>query len=97
MDPTAAVAPERIERNPDRPPLAGLPGALGTLDSSTLRRLRATWEAVDHRWNVWVLQYSQGQQMNLMRKLGWPSPNWADLGQLLAVCLGVLALVSRCQ
>ncbi|HRH16605.1 MAG TPA: DUF3488 and transglutaminase-like domain-containing protein [Aquabacterium sp.] len=94
VDPTAAVAPERIERNPDRPPLAGLPGALGTLDSSTLRRLRATWEAVDHRWNVWVLQYSQGQQMNLMRKLGWPSPNWADLGQLLAVCLGVLALVS---
>jgi transglutaminase-like putative cysteine protease len=94
VDPTAAVAPERIERNPDRPPLAGLPGALGTLDSSALRRLRSTWEAVDHRWNVWVLQYSQGQQLNLMRKMGWPSPNWSDLGQLLAVCLGVLALVS---
>jgi len=94
VDPTAAVAPERIERNPTRSPLAGLPGALGTMDSGTLRRLRSTWEAVDHRWNVWVLQYSQGQQMNLMNKLGWPSPNWGDLGQLLAVCLGVLALAS---
>jgi hypothetical protein len=47
---------------------------------------------VNHRWNVWVLQYSQGEQMQLMRSIGWPTPSWSDLGQLLGGALGLLGM-----
>jgi transglutaminase-like putative cysteine protease len=94
VDPTAAVAPERVERAPHMRALSGLPGPLGQLDPDALRRLRSVWEAVDHRWNVWVLQYSGDQQMKLMRALGWNQPDWEQLGQLLALSLSGLALGS---
>lgn len=95
VDPTAAVAPERVERPPPRPlPFAGMPGPLGTMDPASLKRLRAMWEAVDHRWNVWVLQYSGGRQMELLRSLGWDRPDWQDLGRLLGWALAALGLGS---
>lgn len=95
VDPTAAVAPERVERPPSRAlPFAGLPGPLGQFDPESLRRLRLMWDAVDHRWNVWVLQYSRGQQMALLQSLGWKEPDWQDLGRLLAWVLAALGLGS---
>lgn len=95
VDPTAAVAPERVERPPTRPlPFAGLPGALGDINPESLRQLRAMWEAVDHRWNVWVLQYSRGEQMDMLRSLGWAQPDWLELGRLLGGALAVLGLGS---
>lgn len=93
VDPTAAVAPERVEQPPRLRPLAGLPGPLGELDPAALRRLRDAWDAVDHRWNVWVLQYARGQQMALLQKLGWQQPDWVQLSQVLALALSTLALL----
>ena len=92
VDPTAAVAPERVEQAPVSRPLAGLPGPLGDLDPEVLRRMRAFRDAIDHRWNVWVLQYGQGQQMALLKSMGWPQPDWQALGQTLAVALATIAL-----
>lgn len=94
VDPTAAVAPERIDRSPRRPPFAGLPGPLAEMDPETLRQLRLTWEAIDHRWNEWVLQYSNDDQMDMLRTLGWTSPDWETLGRVLAMAIAGLALVS---
>lgn len=95
VDPTAAVAPERVEQPPPRPrPFAGLPGPLGEFDPDSLRELRALWESVDHRWNVWVLQYSRGQQLELLRAMGWARPDWEDLGRLLGWALAALGLGS---
>ncbi|RRS03096.1 DUF3488 domain-containing protein [Aquabacterium soli] len=91
-DPTAAVAPERVQRAPRPRPFAGLPGPLSQLDSSALQRLRDMWDAVDNRWNVWVLQYSRGQQMNLLKSLGWQQPDFQSLGQALAWGLGLTGL-----
>lgn len=92
VDPTAAVAPERVEQPPRPRPLALLPGQLGQVDAETLRRLRSMWEAVDHRWNVWVLQYSRDEQIDLLKRLGWDSPDWQDLGQVLALLIAALGL-----
>ena len=92
VDPTAAVAPERIELPPAPRPLALLPGHYGQIDAASLRRLRSLWEAVDHRWNVWVLQYNRDQQMDVLRHLGWSSPDWQDLGQTLALALSAAGL-----
>lgn len=71
IDPTAAIAPERIEQ------LQRLPAPSTMLDATfstvmgpdVLQRLRANWEAVNHRWNDWVLNYSSSDQSQVMRYL----------------------------
>ena len=92
-DPTAAVAPERIDRGRRLAPAPGLvAGALGGVSPALLARLRAGWEAVDNRWNQWVLNYSRGQQFDALKRLGFDSPSWEDLAMLTAGTFGVLAL-----
>jgi len=92
-DPTAAVAPERINRSRNLAPPPGLvAGALGTLSPALLAGLRDSWEAVNNRWNQWVLNYSRGQQLDLLKGLGISSPNWEDLALLLIGTLSALAL-----
>lgn len=92
-DPTAAVAPERIVRSRNLAPAPGLvAGAIGAVDPQLLNRLRAAWEALDNRWNQWVLQYSRGQQLDVLKSLGVRSPSWEDLALLLVVALSSLAL-----
>jgi transglutaminase-like putative cysteine protease len=94
VDPTAAAAPERLTQSPRLSPLANLPGALGEFDAQALRAWRNQWDAVNHRWNVWVLHYSQNEQMQLMRSIGWPTPSWSELSQILGAALGLLGLGS---
>jgi transglutaminase-like putative cysteine protease len=93
VDPTAAVAPERIRASLSlRPPPGLVAGAMETIDPALADRLRRAWETVNNRWNQWVLNYSRGQQFELLRSLGVDSPDWQDLASLLLVLLGSLAL-----
>ena len=92
VDPTSAVAPERIER--PRLPLRnaqGLPATLSKLDPAFWRGVRAYTDAANHRWNIWVLQYSRNQQMSMLERWGVSSPDWTDL---MRVCAGLLVLLS---
>ncbi len=83
-DPTAAVAPDRIESGRSLRPLPGLVGgALGRVNPAWADHARAWWDAANNRWNQWVLNYSQGKQLDLLRKLGMNSPDWTDLAYLL--------------
>ncbi len=92
-DPTAAVAPERIQGSRRlQPPPGVVAGALGTVSPALLARLRDGWEAINNRWNQWVLNYSRGQQFDLLERLGWRSPSWEDLALLLTATLSSLAL-----
>ncbi|RZL03576.1 MAG: DUF3488 domain-containing protein [Rubrivivax sp.] len=92
-DPTAAVAPERIDRSrPLAAPRKGLAGALPQLDSPLWRRGKAFWEATNHRWNVWVLQYSRGTQKQLLGQLGWDANDWADVARALTIALSSIAV-----
>ena len=92
-DPTAAIAPERIERGRRLVPAVGLvAGALGTVSPALLAQLRDGWETVNNRWNQWVLNYSRGQQFEALKKLGFESPSWEDLALLLIAALSSLAL-----
>ncbi|MDP1900955.1 MAG: DUF3488 and transglutaminase-like domain-containing protein [Rubrivivax sp.] len=94
VDPTAAVAPERVQRGRSLAPRPGLvAGAFGQLDPALATRLRRAWESVDNRWNQWVLNYSRGTQFALLRQLGVRSPSWQDLatatiGLLCTAALG---------
>ncbi|MBT9466735.1 MAG: DUF3488 domain-containing transglutaminase family protein [Hydrogenophaga sp.] len=92
VDPTSAVAPGRIgsfERL--RAPQGALAGAIGNLNPNLAAQLRAAWEAVNNSWNQWVLNYTQGRQLDLLKNLGFTSPSWTDLAYVL---IGVVVLVS---
>lgn len=92
VDPTAAVAPERIERSSAlRVNPGGLAGVLGEDQGRWLRTWRAYIDAGNHRWNVWVLQYAREQQLNLLQNWGVNAHNWADL---LRICAMIFAGVS---
>lgn len=92
VDPTSAVAPDRIDR--PRLPLRnaqGLPATLSQLDPAFWSGVRAYTDAANHRWNIWVLQYSRNQQMSMLSRWGVSSPDWTDL---MRVCAGLLVLLS---
>jgi lytic murein transglycosylase B len=92
VDPTAAVAPERIDASRNLvPPPNLMEQAIGNVNPALLKRLRAMWEALDNRWNQWVLNYSRGNQFDLLKKLGFRSPSWVELAYLL---LGLLCLAA---
>lgn len=97
VDPTAAVAPERIERGLGAAVGAGerLP-LLSRLDGSLLKNLRLHWDAVNYRWQRWVVEFNRERQQTLWRDWGFPKPEpWQIVGAILflaAAWLGLLAL-----
>jgi protein-glutamine gamma-glutamyltransferase len=96
VDPTAAVAPERIESGMSAARLAGI-GARWGLDapSRILHRLGLAWDAFNARWNEWVLGYGPGNQSLFMRWLGIEEPSWQKmLLALIAILLALLAALS---
>ena len=94
VDPTAAVAPGRVGTLQRLQAPSGVLGvAINTLSPGLSLQLRAVWEAVNNSWNQYVLNYTQNKQLNLLRNLGFESPSWEDLGQVLAACIALAALV----
>lgn len=92
-DPTAAVAPDRVMRSRNLVIPPGLvAGAFGNMSPALLGQMRDAWEAVNNRWNQWVLNYSRGQQLDLLKNFGFSSPSWEDLSLLLIGCLSSMAL-----
>ncbi|MBC7916622.1 MAG: DUF3488 domain-containing transglutaminase family protein [Rhodoferax sp.] len=91
VDPTSAVAPGRTgSYQPLEAPVNVFQQALVTMNPGFALSLRATWEAMNNRWNQWVLNYSQARQLDLLRNIGFESPSWEDLGYVLSA-LVVLA------
>jgi transglutaminase-like putative cysteine protease len=94
-DPTAYVAPERIHLSANLAPPPGV--VAGTLrqafgGADILAPWRHTWEAINNRWNQWILGYSRGHQMDMLKNFGFPSPDWVHLGYLLLGFVGSTAL-----
>ena len=87
VDPTGAIAPDRIgmfERL--QAPRGVFGNAMATVVSPTLlQNLRAFWEAADNRWTQWVLNYTQDRQLDLLKALGIRQPDWQDLVRLLGL------------
>jgi protein-glutamine gamma-glutamyltransferase len=94
VDPTATVSPNRIVRGASLVPRQGLvAGAIGNVSPELLARLRSVLEAANNRWNLWVMNYSRGQQFRLLESLGVNAPSWHDLAYALIalLCAGSLA------
>lgn len=93
VDPTAAVAPERVQRSRRLAPPPGLvAAAVDSVAPALMVELRRSWEMLNNRWNQWVLNYGRGEQNELMRGLGFQSPSWRDLAAVLIALLSATAL-----
>lgn len=96
VDPTAAVAPSRIERNLASVIPRQMLGGLITLDpgSSMLaaqwQKLRQNWEALGNAWNQWVLNYTPERQKAFVSALGFGQVDWR---MMILAMLGLGALV----
>ncbi len=94
VDPTTAVAPGRtgsLERL--SAPEGALANTLRTLNPNLAFQLRAVWDAVNNRWDQWVLNYTQGEQLNLLKNLGFNNPDWTDLAYVLIAVVVLVSLV----
>lgn len=88
VDPTAAVAPERVERGFD----AALPDAASWFSRYSLtNNLELTWDMVNARWDEWILGYGPDSQVALLNWAGIERRYWEWLGALLG---GSLVLFS---
>ncbi|WHZ11072.1 MAG: transglutaminase-like enzyme [Burkholderiaceae bacterium] len=95
VDPTAAVAPSRIGALARLAPPAGVFASVIDGVSPTLAHdLRAFWEAMNNRWNQWVLNYTQSRQFDLLRSLGFDAPSREDLGRLLIALVVAASLLA---
>jgi protein-glutamine gamma-glutamyltransferase len=84
VDPTAAVAPERIEFGSPRSALAAEGSGIGMIGSLRFRyQLELLRDAADRYWNQWVMGYGPELQRALLEAAG--------LGRLRAVQLALLA------
>ena len=93
VDPTAAVAPDRVQRGRSlRAPPGLVAGAINSINPAFAEQLRRAWETANNRWNQWVLNYSRGQQFDLLRELGFNAPSWQDLASTLILLLCAAAL-----
>ncbi|MDD2885754.1 MAG: DUF3488 and transglutaminase-like domain-containing protein [Dechloromonas sp.] len=93
VDPTAAVAPSRIEHGiVDALPTGEALPAIIQLRGDWARNLRHRWEALNNAWNQHVLGYDLAKQRRLLAQLGWPEADWRQLSALLAGLGGLVVL-----
>jgi transglutaminase-like putative cysteine protease len=101
VDPTAAVAPERVERGlssalaKNSPALSGLGGLLdfGGERNALLAQLRFRIDAINNGWNQWVLNYTPERQNGFLDSLKLSLAHWRSLAILGAI--GALLLLWR--
>ena len=93
IDPTAAVAPQRIESGISSLPAAEELPLLARRDFSLLRQLFLNWDAVNNGWNQWVLGYNKQRQMELFARLTGDQLSWQDLAIALIVAVSGVILV----
>lgn len=97
VDPTAAVAPERVRLGLSEALREGDPLPGGLLRSNALLSdLRMAWDTVNAGWNNWVLGYGPRLQMEFLSKFGLSAPSAVQLVVAIAVIssllLGILTL-----
>ena len=96
VDPTAAVAPERIDAGMSGSMFNGAGAAWGLLaPSAFLHNLGLSWDAINAKWNDLVLGYGPENQSKLMQWLGMQEPDWRKMMlTMLALVIGLVILIS---
>jgi hypothetical protein len=96
VDPTAAIAPERVERNlaASLKDNAALP-FMSRNPPLWLSQLRMNIDALSNSWNLWVLGYDPERQFALLTRLGMEDVSWQKMARNLMLGLAlVVALLT---
>ena len=98
VDPTAAVAPERIREGIDNAlpnSIIDMPLALqnNEMAQKMWRSISHNLDAINMRWNQWVLGYNNKRQNRFLNKIGFGKVNWQAMTSWL-FGLSALVLVS---
>ena len=96
IDPTAAVAPERIEMSASDAAFNGIGEAWGfAAPSRLLHQMTLTWDALNTKWNEWILGYGPDTQNSFMKWLGMNEPSWRKmLLTLVGLVIGIIMMIS---
>ncbi|HEY0665039.1 MAG TPA: DUF3488 and transglutaminase-like domain-containing protein [Gallionella sp.] len=86
VDPTGAIAPERVERGLSSAisDTAALP-FMARNPPQWLRNLRLNWDTITNRWNQWVLGYDSETQFAFLTRLGMESLSWQKIAMNMLV------------
>ncbi len=96
VDPTSAVAPERINEGISGVMWSDLGASWGlAAPSRMLHQLKLTWDALNAKWNDWILGYGPEKQNRFLEWLGMEDPDWRQMMlTLLAIVVGIIAIIS---
>lgn len=96
VDPTAAVAPERIEMGRSGSLLDGVGADWGFSGSIMwVYQLEMYYDAINAKWNEWVLGYGPENQDRFMQWLGMDDPDWRKMMlTMIGVVIGLVLLIS---
>jgi transglutaminase-like putative cysteine protease len=93
VDPTAVVAPDRLERGAEDSLGAGAAASERWLGAAEwLQNIRFAWDAANTWWRDRVLDFDRFKQRALLEWLGLPDPDWRTLGILLGFGFTVFLL-----
>ena len=90
VDPTSAVAPDRIERGSTRSLSRENTAQAGFGSAGWLRGWRLNLDALTHNWNQWVLSYDKSKQQSLLNRFGLDITDWREAAGAMAGVLGLL-------
>ena len=99
VDPTAAVAPERVERgmeaalSPEELRYFFSADRLGNFYAYWVG-VRYRWDRVNFLWNKWVLDYTYQRQKNMLDRLGIRTGSYMGTVKVLVMALGAAGLLS---
>jgi protein-glutamine gamma-glutamyltransferase len=88
VDPTAVVAPERLQRGIFDLLSSSLPATSVMMHQSAwFRRVAQWWDGANQWWQGSVIEFDLRAQFNLLQKLGIDLPQWQHLGWAFAIGL----------
>ena len=106
IDPTSAVAPERIDYGMDALRRLEADGYTSRSNVEIGEYLKLTWfeqniehlsmigDTFTHRWNKWIMAYGPAQQREFLQSLGIKAPDWGWMTLTLSLLLVIFLIVS---
>ena len=94
VDPTAAVAPERVDIGASDAALDGIGEDWGfSAPSRWVYQVSMAWDALNAKWNEWILGYGPDTQNSFMQWLGMHEPTWRKMMLTLVILAVGLTIV----
>lgn len=97
IDPTSAVASERVERGMSDmlPAERNSPRMIAQSDAlvKVWQDLRNNWNALNTAWDIWVVGYGPQIQKEFLSRLGMQNPDWRKMAAILTLLLALTGIL----